>query len=123
MIRVIGLYQDQETARKVLSQLSQKGVNEDEVELIAQDQQDLDSHICEFGISKNSAQIYADAVRHGMAMLSAQADDEQAEEILELMDENGALDVDEMAQHSESAEAGSKETVRKAEESLPVGKR
>lgn len=126
MTRVIGLYDDPERARQVINQLAQRGIGEDEVELIAKDEEDLEGHIGELGVDQDEVWIFAKAVRHGKAMLSAHTDDEHADEIVQLLDKNGALDPDQLSQQFQQEEqqgSEKKETIRRVEESLSVGKR
>lgn len=126
MTNVIGLYDDPGKAKQVINELMQAGLQQNDVELMAEDQQELESHISEFGIRQEDAHLYAEAVRHGKAVVRAQTSDDKAEQILELLNRNGALDLDEVAQEFEQEEqkqSSERQTISQAEESLNVGKR
>ncbi|MBC7907699.1 MAG: DUF2382 domain-containing protein [Rhodospirillaceae bacterium] len=133
MTNVIGLYEDPGKAQQVINELIQAGLQKNDVELMAQDEQELESHISELGIREEDAHLYAEAVRHGKAVVRAQTSEDNAEQILELLNRNGALDLDEVAQEFEQeeerqqpakqAKPQQKQTISQAEESLTVEKR
>ncbi|CAA7625862.1 YsnF/AvaK domain-containing protein [Magnetospirillum sp. UT-4] len=133
MTNVIGLYDNPEKARQVISQLARKGINEDELELIAQDEEDLEGHLGGFGMSQENVRLYAEAVRHGKAMVSAHTDDEHVDEVRDLFNANGALDVDELSRQFQADDKAKQdrpkqvskdtEVIRQVEETLTVGKR
>lgn len=143
MTNVIGLYNDPSKAQQVINELMQAGLQQNDVELMAEDQQELESHISELGIRQEDAHLYAEAVRHGKAVVRAQTSDDRAEQILELLNRNGALDLDEVAHEFEQEQqenqqpakqakpsqkqseqkSGERQTLSQAEESLIVEKR
>lgn len=125
MTNVIGLYDDPGKARQVINELLQTGLRQDDVELMGEDSkqdQNLEQHMAEFGLSQRDARNYAEAVRHGKAVLNAHAPDDQAERVLEILNKYGARDIEE-ASREYQAEQGEAQSIPEVEEKLEVGKR
>jgi stress response protein YsnF len=124
MTNVIGLYNDPGKARQVINELLRAGLQENDIELMDQQQDpQLEQHIAEFGISQDHAHLYAEAVRHGKAVLNARAPEDQAERILDILDSNGALNIDEAAKEFSQQQGQQTEVIPEIEEELSVGKR
>lgn len=137
MINVIGVYDDAGKARQVINELVKAGLEEDDIEVMADEQkrdEELEEHIRDFGLSKMHAHLYAEAVRHGKAVLNAHTADDDAQRILDILNANGARDIEETAeefsgQHQESqgAQAGwsqaGQEAIPEIEEELEIGKK
>ncbi|MBC7950837.1 MAG: hypothetical protein H7Z12_03320 [Rhodospirillaceae bacterium] len=101
MTNLIGLYDDPGKAQQVITELLRAGLQQNDLEVMAEDQTELESHISEMGIRREDAHLYAEAVRHGKAVVRAQTTDDRAEQILDLLNRNGALDLDEVAHEFE----------------------
>jgi len=129
-MNVIGLYDKPGTARKVKDALIEAGVSRDgETEILAGKAADgLAEQLTGWGVSRHDARLYAEAVRHGKAVVRAVTDDDDVDEALSLMEEHGARPLAEVEE--ELRRAGSKEgeeeeeeaVLQVAEEKLTVGK-
>ncbi|MBF0333710.1 MAG: hypothetical protein HQL40_08690, partial [Alphaproteobacteria bacterium] len=82
MTNVIGLYDDPEKAKQAIDALMEAGLMEEDVELLAEADDDVERHIGEMGIASREARLYAEAVRQGKAVVSAATGEEQIDEIL-----------------------------------------
>ncbi|MBF0391328.1 MAG: YsnF/AvaK domain-containing protein [Alphaproteobacteria bacterium] len=129
MTNVIGLYDDPEKAKQAMDALMEAGLMEEDVELLAEADDDIERYIGEMGIARREAHLYAEAVRRGKAVVSAATGEEQIDEILDILDRNGAIDLDEVAKElglSEEEEGGEEAEgaeIPLVEEEMSVGKR
>lgn len=130
MTNVIGLYDDPEKAKQAIEALMEAGLLEEDVELLNEADDDIERYIGEMGIAQREAHLYAEAVRHGKAVVSAATVEEQIDEVLDILDRNGAMNLDEVAKElglSEEEGGGGQESesteIPLVEEELSVGKR
>lgn len=126
MTNVIGLYDDPRKAQDVKQELLRAGLQEDDIELMDQkEDRQLDQHLAEFGLSREHARLYAEAVRRGKAVLNAHAPDDQADQILEILNNAGARDIEEAKSEFSAGggKQGSLQSIPEVEEKVSVGKK
>lgn len=123
MINVICLYDERGMAQQAIHKLMDAGLDEDDVELLQEGQDGhLEQDILGFGISREHARLYARAVSKGKAVLHANAPDDRAEEIIDLLNENGARDIEEAAREF-GGEESETQSIPEIEEELSVSKK
>lgn len=104
MTNIIGLYDDPGMVRQVINELVNAGLHQEDIEVMggdARSDQDLEQHIAELGVESRNAHAYAEAVRHGKAVLNARTSDEQADRVLEILNRNGARNIQDVAEELE----------------------
>jgi hypothetical protein len=83
---VIGLFEDQDTARKVVDALTKAGVNEDAVETWSDTSADkVTERLVAAGYDEDKAQRYGEVLETGGALIVADVDDDKADTALETM--------------------------------------
>src|SRR3954471_21244115 len=121
---VIGLFEDRETARKVVEALTKAGVQEDAVETLADTGVDtITERLVEAGYDEDKARRYGEVLESGGALIVADVDDDKADTALKTMRKFEVLTPEALLERSGNQERG--EQAGKAqviEEKLEVGK-
>jgi len=141
---VIGLYEDPDAAQKALQALIEAGCRREDVDILGGKQDagadNVARRLVGHGFEKDEAQQYGAAVERGHVLVSAQIADESAELASEILDEHGALGLEDVAARqqrpqrrirSASSQANTarsersieEETVPVVEEEVEIGKR
>src|SRR3954449_5036216 len=119
---VIGLFEDQDTARKVVSALTEAGVNEDAVETWSDTAADkVTERLVAAGYDEDKAQRYGEVLESGGALIVADVDDDKADTALETMRQFEVLTPDALLERSHNRQQG-KQKAQVIEEELEVGK-
>jgi uncharacterized protein (TIGR02271 family) len=112
---VIGTIGDATTAQKLIDELVEAGLQEQDIEMLEGSEKEILSKVVERGFDEDDARGYAKAVRGGKTLVAARAPDRKADEAVAIME-----------RYETSAGEGSKErgeTMQEIEEELSVGKR
>jgi stress response protein YsnF len=122
---VIGLFEDQDTARKVVDALTKAGVNEDAVETWSDTSADkVAERLVEAGYDEQKARRYGEVLETGGALIVADVDDDKADAALETMRKFEVLTPEALMERSSAGkqqgeQAGKAQVI---EEELEVGK-
>jgi stress response protein YsnF len=122
---VIGLFEDQDTARKVVDALTKAGVNEDAVETWSDTAADkVTERLVAAGYDEDKAQRYGEVLETGGALIVADVDDDKADTALETMRKFEVLTPDALLERSGTRQQQGKQTEKAQviEEELEVGK-
>jgi stress response protein YsnF len=120
---VIGLFEDQDTARKVVDALTQAGYNEDAVEILADTGVDnVVERLVEAGYDEDKARGYGKALETGGALIVADVDDDKADAALETMRKFEVLTLEALLERSGKQQGEQTEKAQVIEEELEVGK-
>jgi stress response protein YsnF len=121
---VIGLFEDQDTARNVADALTKAGCNEDAVEILADIGVDtITKRLVEAGYDEDKARGYGKALETGGALIVADVDDDQADTALETMRKFEVLTPEALLERSGNQQQGKQtEKAQVIEEELEVGK-
>ncbi len=135
-ISVIALYDDASKAQQAMNALKQAGCEESKIQFAHDGQgpsgDQLMQHLTQRGFSQHQAEICAQAIQQGRALLAADAPDDLADKAAEIMREHGARTAEDVEGELQSAgqqqgqqkgEKQSSETISEVEEKLNVGKR
>jgi stress response protein YsnF len=118
---VIGLFEDRETARKVVDALTKAGVQEDAVETLADTGVDtITERLVEAGYDEDKARGYGKALETGGALIVADVDDAKADAALETMRQFEVLTPEALRERNSKQQGKQKAQV--IEEELEVGK-
>jgi stress response protein YsnF len=118
---VIGLFEDRETARKVVEALTKAGVQEDAVETLADTGVDtITERLVEAGYDEDKARGYGKALETGGALIVADVDDAKADAALETMRQFEVLTPEALRERNSKQQGKQKAQV--IEEELEVGK-
>jgi len=118
---VIGLFEDRETARKVVDALTKAGFKEDAVETLADTGVDtITERLVEAGYDEDKARGYGKALETGGALIVADVDDAKADAALETMRQFEVLTPEALRERNSKQEGEQKAQV--IEEKLEVGK-
>jgi len=94
-ISIIGLFQNRDTASKVLGELTNAGFKKDAVEILQNVAvSKISSRLVEAGYDKDKAESYGTAMQKGGALVVAEVDDDKADEALDTMRRFKALTPD-----------------------------
>jgi stress response protein YsnF len=119
---VIGLFEDRETARKVVEALTKAGVQEDAVETLADTGVDtITERLVEAGYDEDKARGYGKALETGGALIVADVDDAKADAALETMRQFEVLTPEALRERNSKQQKG-KQKAQVIEETLEVGK-
>ena len=121
---VIGLFDDQDTARKVVDALTRAGVNEDAVETWSGTSADkVSERLVQAGYDEDKARRYGEVLETTGAVIVAEVDDDKAEAALETMRKFEVLTLDALVERSSNQQQGKQtEKAQVIEEELEVGK-
>jgi stress response protein YsnF len=118
---VIGLFEDQDTARKVVDALTKAGFKEDAVETLADTGVDtITERLVEAGYDEDKARGYGKALETGGALIVADVDDAKADAALETMRQFEVLTPEALRERNSKQQGKQKAQV--IEEELEVGK-
>ena len=121
---VIGLFEDQDTARKVVDALTRAGVNEDAVETWSGTSADkVNERLVQAGYDEDKAQRYGEVLETAGALIVADVDDDKADAALETMRRFEVLTPEALLERSGTRQRGEQaEKAQVIEEELEVGK-
>jgi stress response protein YsnF len=118
---VIGLFEDQDTARKVVDALTRAGVKEDAVETLADTGVDtITERLVEAGYDEDKARGYGKALETGGTLIVADVDDAKADAALETMRQFEVLTPEALRERNSKQQQG-KQKAQVIEEELEVG--
>jgi stress response protein YsnF len=118
---VIGLFEDRDTARKVVNALTKAGINEDAVETLADTGVDtITERLVEAGYDEDKARGYGKALETGGALIVADVDDNKADAALETMRQFEVLTPEALRERNSKQQKG-KQNAQVIEETLEVG--
>jgi stress response protein YsnF len=118
---VIGLFEDQDTARNVVEALTKAGFKEDAVETLADTGVDtITERLVEAGYDEDKARGYGKALETGGALIVADVDDAKADAALETMRQFEVLTPEALRERNSKQQGKQKAQV--IEEELEVGK-
>jgi uncharacterized protein YaaQ len=118
---VIGLFEDQDTARKVVEALTRAGVKEDAVETLADTGVDtITERLVEAGYDEDKARSYGKALENGGALIVADVDDAKADAALETMRQFEVLTPETLRERNSKQQKG-KQKAQVIEVELEVG--
>jgi stress response protein YsnF len=119
---VIGLFEDQDTAREVVNALTGTGVNEDAVETWSGTSADkVSERLVQAGYDEDKARRYGEVLETTGAVIVAEVDDDKADAALETMRKFEVLTLDALLERSGKQQQG-KQKAQVIEEELEVGK-
>src|SRR3954463_2220679 len=123
---VIGLFEDQDTARKVVDALTKAGVNEDAAETWSDTAADkVTERLVAAGYDEDKARRYGEVLETGGALIVADVDDDKADTALKTMRKFEVLTPEALLERTRSQGKRSEQQTEKAqviEEELEVGK-
>ena len=116
---VIGLFETQDIARKVVSALGKAGFDDDKIETMTKAGIDeTTDRLVEAGYDKDKARRYGEAIQKGGVLVVADVDDDKADEALSTMRQFDVLTPEALLES-----AGEETSAQVIEETLDVGKR
>jgi stress response protein YsnF len=122
---VIGLFEDQDIARKVVNALTKTGVNEDAVDILGGTGADtITKRLVAAGYDEDKARRYGEVLETTGAVIVAEVDDDKADAALETMRKFEVLTLDTLLERSGNEQQQGKQTEKAQviEEELEVGK-
>jgi stress response protein YsnF len=121
---IIGLFESQDIARKVVSALSKAGFDEGKIETITKISVDeTTERLVEAGYEKDKAQRYGEALQKGGFLIVADVEDDKADEALSTMRSFDVLSPEALLERSGGKEQSEETTSAQViEETLEVGK-
>jgi len=119
---VIGLFEDQDTARKVVDALTKAGVKEDAVETWSETGADkVTERLVAAGYDEDKARSYGKALETAGALIVAEVDDNKADSALETMRQFEVLTPEALLERSGKQQGRQTEKAQVIEEELEVG--
>jgi stress response protein YsnF len=120
---VIGLFEDQDTARKVVTALTKVGLKKDTVEILTDTGADtVSERLVEAGYEEDKARRYGEALKTAGALIIADVDDDKADSALETMRKFEVLTPEALLERSGTGQQGKQtEKAQVIEEELEVG--
>jgi stress response protein YsnF len=121
---IIGLFESQDIARKVVSALAKAGFDEDKIETMTKlGVEETTDRLVEAGYEKDKAQRYGEALQKGGFLIVADVEDDKADEALSTMRSFDVLTPDALLELSSGKEQSEETTSAQViEETLEVGK-
>src|SRR5918993_3199046 len=119
---VIGLFEDHDTARKVVSALTKDGCDKDAVEILTDIGVDkVTKRLVEAGYDEDKGRRYGEVLETAGALVVADVDDDKADTVLETMRKFEVLTPEALLERSGSGRQG-KQKAQVIKEELEVGK-
>jgi stress response protein YsnF len=121
---VIGLFEDQDTARKVINALTKAGCDKDAVEILTDTGVDkVTKRLVEAGYDEDKGRRYGEVLETAGALIIADVDDDKADAVLEIMRKFEVLTPEALLERSGKQQQGKQtEKAQVIEEELEVGK-
>src|SRR5918993_2910008 len=121
---VIGLFEDHDTARKVVSALTKDGCDKDAVEILTETGVDkITKRLVEAGYDEDKGRRYGEVLETAGALVIADVDDDKADAVLETMRKFEVLTPEALLERSGSGRQGKQtQKAQVIEEELEVGK-
>jgi stress response protein YsnF len=121
---IIGLFESQDIARKVVSALAKAGFDEDKIETMTKlSVKETTERLVEAGYEKDKAQRYGEALQKSGVLIVADVEDDKADEALSTMRSFDVLTPDALLELSSGKEQSEETTSAQViEETLEVGK-
>ena len=118
---VIGLFEDQDTARKVVNALTKVGLKKDTIEILTDTGADeVSERLVEAGYEEDKARRYGEALETAGALIIADVEDDKADSALEAMRQFDVLTPEALLERSGAGQEG-KQKAQVIEEELEVG--
>jgi stress response protein YsnF len=118
---VIGLFEDQDTARKVVTALTKNGLKKNAVEILTGTGADkVSERLVEAGYEEDKARRYGEALETAGALIIADVDDDKADSALDTMRQFEVLTPEALLERSGAGQEG-KQKAQVIEEELEVG--
>ncbi len=89
------LYQDQQKASEIVSRLEQAGVSRGGIDVYSDASDNLMNALENAGVPSSDAHAYAEGVRRGGSLVAVQCDDDEVDQVIDILDDDGVLDLDE----------------------------
>ena len=89
------LYQDQRKASEIVSLLEQAGISRSGINVYSDASDDLIDDLENAGVPRSDAHAYAEGVRRGGSVVAVECDDDEVERVIDILDDDGLLDIDE----------------------------
>jgi uncharacterized protein (TIGR02271 family) len=89
------LYQDQQKASEIVSRLEQAGVSRGGIDVYSDASDNLMNALENAGVPSSDAHAYAEGVRRGGSLVAVECDDDEVERVIDILDDDGVLDLDE----------------------------
>jgi uncharacterized protein (TIGR02271 family) len=89
------LYQDQQKANEIVSRLEQAGISRGDISFYSTPSDNLIDDLENDGVPRTDAHAYAEGVRRGGSLVAVECDDDEVERVVDILDDDGVLDLDE----------------------------
>ena len=89
------LYQDQQKAAAIVSRLEQAGISRGDISFYSTPSDDLIDDLENDGVPRTDAHAYAEGVRRGGSLVAVECDDDEVDQVIDILDDDGVLDLDE----------------------------
>jgi stress response protein YsnF len=120
---IIGLFENQDTARKVVNALTEMGCDEGRIETLTKSGgKEIAKRLTEAGYEEEKAQRYSEVLQKGGVLIVAEVDDDKADNALSTMQRFEVLTPDALLERIGSESSEETTSAQVIEESLEVGK-
>jgi stress response protein YsnF len=120
---IIGLFENQDTARKVVNALTEMGCDEGRIETLTKSGgKEIAKRLTEAGYEEEKAQRYSEVLQKGGTLIIAEVDDDKADNALSAMQRFDVLTPDALLERIGSESSEETTSAQVIEESLEVGK-
>ena len=89
------LYQDQQKASEIVSRLEQAGISRGDISFYSTPSDNLIDDLEEDGVPRSDAHAYAEGVRRGGSLVAVECDEDEVDQVVGILDDDGILDLDE----------------------------
>jgi len=89
------LYQDEQKAAEIVSRLEQAGISRSNVEVYSHASDNLIDDLESAGVPRSDAHAYAEGVRRGRSLVTVECDEDEVDQVISILDDDGVLDLDE----------------------------
>ena len=89
------LYQDQQKAGEIVSRLEQAGISRGDISFYSTPSDNLIDDLENDGVPRTDAYAYAEGVRRGGSLVAVECDDDEIDQVIDILDDDGILDLDE----------------------------
>lgn len=124
---VIAMYDDPSKAQQVINDIIHTGFNQSDIDFLRKDgdARALAGRLSGHGIPGREADLYAEAIQRGAALIAVDAPDDKAEDALAIMERHGARNLDQMvaelkAELRQQDQSDQRSQSTQSTESLPV---
>lgn len=94
---IVSLFKSKQDAQAVVTELKKLSITGNDVEVMEKSAGDVTGRLTSRGVTADAARVYTEGLRRGNTLLSVHVEDNKVDQVLELLNSRGAIDLNEQS--------------------------